>query len=109
MCRALIRSTFRVQKTVNQQIFKTILEPVTKTEKQHRYYTVMKTVPQTSYEAKTVSFTTSRVETSLVPESYTESVPVTTYRQVVEDQGCYRTVCVPLVSRCGHGRVVRKL
>ena len=88
-----------VQKTVNQQVFRTTLEPVTRTEKRQRYLTVMKTVPQTSYEAKTVSFTTSRVETALVPECYTETVPVTTYRQVVQEQGCYRTVCIPIVSR----------
>ena len=94
------------QQTVNQQIWKTILEPVTKTEKQYRYNTVMKTVPQTEYQPKTVSFTTSRVETSLVPESYTESVPVTTYSQgrrragLLPERSACPLVCVVPVA-CG--------
>ena len=86
------------QQMVNQQVWKTVLEPVTRTEKQYRYSTVMKTVPKTEYLPKTVSFTTSRVESSLVPESYSESVPVTRYRCVVEQQGSYQNVCVPVYS-----------
>ena len=52
----------------------------------------------------------------MVPESYTESVPVTTYSEVVEEQGWYKSDCVPLGSerserwpafmarRAGHAR-----
>ena len=41
---------------------------------------------------------TSQVQTSYVPQSYTESVPVTTYSQIVEETGGYTTRSIPVVS-----------
>ena len=54
-----------------------------------------KTVPQTQYQPQTTTVTTTQVQTSYVPQSYTESVPVTTYSQIVEDHGCYQTQRIP--------------
>ena len=48
----------------------------------------------------------TQVQTSYEPQSYTESVPVTTYCQVVEERGGYHTQAIPLVSivpACGAG------
>src|SRR5208337_6089 len=45
-----------------------------------------------------VTILTSKVQTSMVPETYTESIPVTTTRQVVKEQGCYVTQAIPVTT-----------
>ena len=58
----------------------------------------MKTVPQTEYRAQDRLVHDLAGRNVNGPESYTESVPVTTYRQVVEEQGCYQTFVCPCYS-----------
>src|SRR5262249_54788504 len=72
--------------------------PVTKMQQQVHYETVMQTVKQTQYRPQTVESLVSRVVTTYERRSYTESVPVTTTRQVVEESGFYQTGMVPVTS-----------
>ena len=60
--------------------------------------TVQKPITRTVLQPQSVTVLTSKVETSVVPETYTESVPVTTTRQVVEEQGGYETRSIPVTT-----------
>ena len=99
-------STFRApvtvyvprQQTVNQQVTKTVYNPVTTTQKQQLYVTVQKPITRTVLQPRSVTVMTSKVQTSVVPETYTDRVPVTTTRQVVEEQGCYVTQAIPVTT-----------
>ena len=103
--------------TINQQVTRTVYNPVTTMQNQRSYVTVTRPVTRTVLQPRTTTVMTSRIQTRMVPETYTESVPVTTTRQVVENVGTYETGPGPVATSQaeagsvagGYGTAVRPL
>jgi hypothetical protein len=97
------------QQTIKQPVTRVVCEPVTTVKRYHRAIPVTKNVEKVVHQAYCTTVMKTKVVSRMVPQCFTEMVPVTRMRKVVESEvqrhaestGEVKNL-VSCVHRCGH-------